>query len=221
MSALWELADAIELDDSKKVEFLIKSGSVDVNARISRPYAPPPLVFAVQHRATAVVDVLLQANARVDEVDTQLRTACHIAAGSVGSYKCVLALIAAGATLCASDAEGRTALDLAAGMSNPLVVHALVAAGAKQSREMLARRQQPIVEPDQIEAARRDIARARVDFVRHRALELCIGLQSLRLDALQMCEILQFACGVFAPVTPFHIWLKIATTVKHFSNSDI
>jgi hypothetical protein len=68
----------------------------------------------------------------------------------------------------------------------------------------------------QVEAARREIAKARLDFVRHRALELCIGLQSLRIDAFQMCEILRFACGAVAQLIPFHIWWKIATTVKHF-----
>jgi hypothetical protein len=70
--------------------------------------------------------------------------------------------------------------------------------------------------PAPVEVARRDIAKTRIDFVRDRALQVCIGLQSLRLDALQLCEILQFACGAIAPLIPFHIWWKIATTVKHF-----
>jgi hypothetical protein len=51
------------------------------------------------------------------------------------------------------------------------------------------------ISPTEIEVARRDIVKARIDFVRYRALEICIGLQLLELDALQMCEILQFACG--------------------------
>jgi hypothetical protein len=55
-----------------------------------------------------------------------------------------------------------------------------------------------------------------IDFVSDRARQVCIGLQSLRIDALQMCEVLQFACGAIAPLIPFHIWWKIATTVKHF-----
>jgi hypothetical protein len=60
------------------------------------------------------------------------------------------------------------------------------------------------------------IARTRLDFVRQRALQVCVGLQSLRLDALQMCEILQRSCGHVARLIPFHLWWKIATTVKHF-----
>jgi hypothetical protein len=103
-------------------------------------------------------------------------------------------------------------------------VHSLLAAGAdldvaddagETARQVLARRGWTI-DPDQVEVARRDIAKARIDLVRYRALEMCIGLQSLELDALQMCEILQFACGRVAPLIPFHIWWKIATTVKHF-----
>jgi hypothetical protein len=39
-------------------------------------------------------------------------------------------------------------------------------------------------------AAHREIVKVRLDFVRHRAWQVCIGLQSRELDALQMCEIL-------------------------------
>jgi hypothetical protein len=69
-----------------------------------------------------------------------------------------------------------------------------------------------------VESARRRIAKIRLDLVRNRAMQVCIGLQSLGLDALQMCEILQHACcrGRLAQLIPFHIWWKIATTVKHF-----
>jgi hypothetical protein len=60
------------------------------------------------------------------------------------------------------------------------------------------------------------LPKARIDFVRDRALRVCIGLQSLELDALQLCEILLFASGRVAQLILFHIWWKIATTVKHF-----
>jgi hypothetical protein len=82
-------------------------------------------------------------------------------------------------------------------------------------RQLLADRQWIIV-PELVERMRREIAMMRLDFVRHRAMEVCIGLQSLRLDALQVCEILQHACGPLARLIAFHQWWKIATTVKHF-----
>jgi hypothetical protein len=50
-------------------------------------------------------------------------------------------------------------------------------------------------DPSQVDAARREIAKTRLDFVRYRGLEVCIGLQPLQLDALQLCEILQHWCG--------------------------
>ncbi|MCA0328160.1 MAG: hypothetical protein LCH89_21565, partial [Proteobacteria bacterium] len=56
----------------------------------------------------------------------------------------------------------------------------------------------------------------RLRVVRRRAFDVCVGLQSLRINALQMCEILVHACGPVAPLVAFHHWWKIATTVKHF-----
>ena len=70
-----------------------------------------------------------------------------------------------------------------------------------------------------VAAARRDIVKLRLDFVRHRALIVCIGLQSMELDALQMCEIMLHSCGRVAPLVAFHHWWAIATTVKHFKSS--
>jgi ankyrin repeat protein len=140
-------------------------------------------------------------------------------------HDCAVMLLAAGANVCARDNNGQTALHRVA-WYDLTAVQSLIAAGAdldadnagETVRQTLARRGWTI-DPDQVEAARRDIAKTRIDFVRHRALQVCIGLQSLELDALQMCEILLFACGPFAPLIPFHIWWTIATTVKHFQRN--
>jgi len=145
-------------------------------------------------------------------------------------YDCAVVLLAAGANVCARDNGGRTALHRVADeLGGDLTcLHPLLAAGAdldatddagETARQVLARRQLTI-EPGEIEAARRDIAKARIDFVRDRALQVCIGLQSLELDALQTCEILQFACGAVAPLIPFHVWWQIATTVKHAQKKE-
>jgi ankyrin repeat protein len=384
MSSLEEFADAIENGDSSVVESLISSG-VDVNARLPRPSEPPALVAAAVCGKADLVDILLRANARIDDADENGWTACHFAsysgnddvlalllarqpnlaavdgdgktsfevalvycrdggegcalmlaeagasfesvgrnalcwfasmstvaarmlinhgvvvreivsttgktplhhaAGSTGDatvfdllvnvcgidldarsqfgvtsiheaanlenaialrwlieagadvnvadqtgttplhqasdFNCAVLLLAAGANVCARDNRGRTALHRVAFAG----MHALLAAGAdlnasndagETGRQLMASRGWAI-EPDLVEQARRDIAKARLGFVRCRALQVCIGLQSLELDALQTCEILQFAClgDRVAPLIPFHIWWKIATTVKHF-----
>jgi ankyrin repeat protein len=345
MSApLKEFAQAIWSGDSSVVESLI-SGGVDVNARLPRSSLPPALVLAVERGEPEIVDILLRANARVDETDEKGVTACHAAAacgwhavlalllarqpniaaadaggrtafyyavcscltdggrsalmlleagaslaeadpvdlfrfaaastaaiealldrgvvvreivstsgttplheaarhahadvvamlvnvcgvdvtrdrsGSTplhlaGDYECATLLLAAGADPQALDGSGRTALHRSLRKINAQdVAPAMIAAGAdldavndtgETARQMLSRR---------VDAARRDIVKARIDFVRNRALQVCIGLQLLELDALRMCEVLLFACGPIAPLIPFHIWWKIATTVKHF-----
>jgi hypothetical protein len=66
MSSLEEFAKAIEDGNSSIVESLISSGSVDVNARLPRPFQPPALAFAAQFGRVGIVDILLRANARVD-----------------------------------------------------------------------------------------------------------------------------------------------------------
>jgi hypothetical protein len=90
-------------------------------------------------------------------------------------------------------------------------VHALLAGGAcldiednlgRIVRQRLVERRL-FISADQVDTARRDIAKARLDFVRTRALQVCIGLQSFDLVALQMCEILQFACYPVAPLVQF------------------
>jgi ankyrin repeat protein len=141
------------------------------------------------------------------------------------NYKCALFLLAAGADVCARNIAGQTALHwFVRDEADATLVHALLATGADLdiADELGTTVRQELddggvtIDADQIDAARRDIAEARIDLVRDRALQVCISLQSLALDALQMCEILQFACGPVGSLIPFHVWWKIATTVKHF-----
>jgi ankyrin repeat protein len=163
---------------------------------------------------------LLNAGADANSLSSNGSTPLH----NVVDRDCAVSLLAAGANVCARDNRGRTALQRVMPIEMA-AVHPLIAAGAdldavdndgKTARQMLARRGWTS-DPDKVEVARRDIAKMRLDFVRYRAIQVCIGLQSLRVNALQMCEILLFACGALAAqLIPFHIWWKIATTVKHF-----
>jgi hypothetical protein len=147
------------------------------------------------------------------------------------NFTCAMLLLAAGADVATCDRKGRTACLLAAlESSGPMMsfVHAMLAVGAdldavdgdgKTPRLCLAARQAN-VEPVQVAAMRREIAKTRLDFVRYRALEVCVSLQPLQLDALQLCEILQHLSRPVAHLVAFHQWWKIATTVKHFKSSN-
>jgi ankyrin repeat protein len=399
MSALEEFASAIERGDSIKVDSLLTSGSVDVNARLPRQSGPPALVRAADLGRNHVVEMLLKNGARIDDTDDAGNTACHAAAcrhhvdvlalllahspdlghtnanrttplqavmsglipdfrvalmlieagapldgvpddelcrfAAVSSstvhvllnrgiavhelrddnaatplhiavdsprrvgvdgallktlvnlcgidleardaqnftctciaaargnsialqvflqlgadvncigggndatplmyvrdYDCAILLLAAGANVNTCDRDGRTALCWAL-LSNHVnihydksisVVYVLLAAGAVVSSAIDHADLLPLAEHhlavggDDIDTARRDIAKARLDFVRYRALMVCIGLQSRGLDALQTCEILLHSCGPLASLISFHQWWKIATTVKHFKS---
>jgi hypothetical protein len=129
------------------------------------------------------------------------------------SYECTILLLAAGADVAARDCNGRTACFLATPEEPMPCVIAMVAAGAdldaedengETPRQFLTERGDDVfIDPLQVEAARREIAKVRIDFVRRRAMEVCIGLQSLQLDALQLCEILPLACGRLARLIAF------------------
>lgn len=74
------------------------------------------------------------------------------------------------------------------------------------------------VQPSNRELVQADvhITKVQVELVIKRAFQVCTGLYSLRLDALQMCEILMYSCGKIGIGIPLHIWWKIATKIKHF-----
>lgn len=165
------------------------------------------------HRAVACgnVDALrwfIDAGADIDARDTRGAPPLH----AVIDYECAVALLAAGADVNLCDSQGSNAAFAVANHSACAAMPALVACGADldvvnndgdTARLVLTRRNQ-IVDAALVDAARRDIGKARLDFVRFRALQVCIGLQSLMLDALQLCEILRHACGCAAALIPFH-----------------
>jgi ankyrin repeat protein len=134
-------------------------------------------------------------------------------------------LLALGADVNLVASNGRTACIIAAASENPAALCALVAAGGdldlpnkkgETSRMIATRNNVALPTADEIDAARRRIAKARLDLVRQRAFQICVGLQSFRLDALQLCEILMHSFGALGSLIAFHQWWAIATKVKHF-----
>lgn len=157
----------------------------------------------------------IDAGADVNVVNRDGLTPLH----AVFDYTCALLLLAAGADV-NKRKHNRTPLQVAVSFDRFVVLPAFLAAGADLSDVTDPTVAAAVtVSSEQVESARRDIAKTRLDFVRQRAMEVCVGLHPLQLDALQMCEILLHTCGPVARVVAFHEWWKIATTVKHFHHS--
>jgi ankyrin repeat protein len=213
------------------LDMLVHECGVDIEARSKS--GNTCLFEAKIHENVDAMRFLIAAGANVQaENEAGSRTVLHI----MGGIQCTTVLLAAGADVCARDELGRTPLHMLASIcdgerdlheARPFV-NVMLAAGADLDaadqngntiRQLFADHRLTFDHDDvRIETARREIAKARLDFVRHRAWQVCIGLQSRELDALQMCEILVHACGPVAPLIPFHQWWKIATTVKHFKS---
>jgi ankyrin repeat protein len=72
---------------------------------------------------------------------------------------------------------------------------------------------------DQLKSERELLAAARLQLVRARGCEVCIGLQSLQLHALRLAEIIRYSSWPAGDFMPFHVLWGIATKVKHFPTS--
>jgi ankyrin repeat protein len=229
------------MNSAAVVAMLVNDCGFDLEVR-TRSGSTHLHVACIYNNADAV-RLFIAAGANVDSVDKSGRTPLHI----LSDQKCTILLLAAGADVEARNKVGKTPLMAVASHFGPqfggsgiqfvrLFVNAMLAGGAdldaadqsgNTARQVLLTDYQMTFDDarpsEEVEAARREIAQFRLDFVRHvryRAWQVCVGMQSRGLDALQTCEILRHACGPLAPVIAFHQWWKIATTVKHFKASN-
>jgi ankyrin repeat protein len=181
-----------------------------------------PLHWA--YGSDSAVRVLVELGADIDRQDNDGWTALHYAAASTQS-SCVDLLIALGADVNLIDRWGTTASRRAADRQRPASLCAVVAAGGdldqpdskgETPRMIAAERHVALPTAKEIDVARRRIAKTRIDLVRERAFQICLGLQPLNINALQLCEILMHSFGAIGSVIAFHQWWAIATKVKHF-----
>jgi ankyrin repeat protein len=193
------------------VKLLINSCGVDVEARDfdGETCTHAVALFGRREALRWLIDAGADVMAENDAGQTPLHR--------VSDYESTVLLLAAGADVDARDHQGRAACQTVRKLSSTqweFILPVFLAAHVDPSA--LPIRDTTTVDTDRVEAARRDIAKTRLDLVRQRALQVCVGLQSLGLDALQMCEIAQHSCGHVAHLIAFHQWWTIATTVKHF-----
>jgi ankyrin repeat protein len=183
-----------------------------------------PLHWASSRGNDSAVRVLVELGANIDRQDNNGLTALIYAATNVQS-SCVELLLALGADVGVVANSGQAACHFAALYKLPASLCALVAAGGdldqldnkgQTPRTIAARKHVTLPSADEINAARQRIAKTRLDLVRERAFQICIGLQSFRLNALQLCEILMHSFGALGSLIAFHQWWAIATKVKHF-----
>jgi ankyrin repeat protein len=206
---------------------LVRLAAVDVNAGDS--HGASALHYAASRLLYDAIAVLAELGADVDQQSTDGVTALHRACGNWKiDGMCSLKLIALGANTRMVNNQGDTACHVAARSHNHVALCACLAGGAdmdllnndgESPRSIILQQRNVELPPAAgVESARRCVAMTRLNFVRRRALQVCIGLQPLCLDALQICEILLHACGPLANCVLFHHWWKIATTVKHFQS---
>lgn len=180
---------ATSLKNEKALEILLYAGA-NVDAR--KAGVAPLHLAADSGGDIGMATLLIAGGSEIDIGNIVVDcTPCHLAAMD-GNRDMITLLVAAGADLAACDSNGTTVRDY-------IGIHHMREPNEEELRD-----------------ARQRIVVAQTRLVRWRALQVCIGLQPLALDALQLCEVLKFACGPVAATIPFHKFWKLATTVKHF-----
>jgi ankyrin repeat protein len=173
-----------------------------------------PLHCASSDGNDSAVRVLVEFGAEIDRQDNYGITAL-ITAIVVMQPSCVELLLALGADVSLVTNNGETACHRASLWQRPAPLCALVAAGGdldqpdnkgETPRMIATRKNVALPTTDEIDVARQRIAKTRLDLVRQRAFQICVGLQSFRLNALQLCEILMHSFGAIGSVIAFHHW---------------
>jgi ankyrin repeat protein len=210
--------------DERLFRAVVGIAGCDVN-QVDR-FGNPPLFYALQSHATAAMRILIELGA---DIDAQWRddssALFHVAHCTGHLHSCMSVLLALGANVRLTNQRGRSACHLAAYTRSSVGLSLLLAGGSDLDqpensgatpRQIALDRNCEVPTPQDIDAARRLIEKTRLDFVRNRSFEICVALQSLRVDALQLCEILSHSFGALGSLIAFHQWWTIAIKVKHF-----
>jgi ankyrin repeat protein len=194
-----------------ELRFLVRACGDDAVNAVDNNGATP-MHYVMMNGNASALKVLVELGADIDRQDNNGWTALHHAAkGWHRDGPCVELLLALGADVNLVTNDGQAASHLALQSDDCAnAIAALLAKGVAPHSIAIAL---PTVK--EIDAARRRISLIRLSFVRHRAFQICLGLQPLNLDALQLCEIMMHSFGAIGSLIGFHHWWTIATTVKH------
>jgi ankyrin repeat protein len=171
-----------------------------------------PLHWAASFGNDSAVRVLVECGAEIDRQDNDGRTALIDASSVNWRSSSVELLIALDADVDVVTNDGMTACHFAAQFERPASLCALVAAGGdleqrsnngETPRMIATRKNLALRTADKINAARHGIAKTRLDLVRERAFQICVGLHPLDINALQLCEILMHSFGAIGSVIAF------------------
>jgi hypothetical protein len=104
-----DVAEAIARNDLTSIKSWLSNGKVDANAII---FEKTVLVFAAEFGRKSVVELLLNAGARIDDLDCRGQSACHVAAenGDTGTMR---VLLAHRPNLALKDGRGKSVLQAA------------------------------------------------------------------------------------------------------------
>jgi ankyrin repeat protein len=207
---------------------VVDAVGIQVDVHIGRS----PLHVAVERHNLVAMRVLVELGADLDQrLQDSGQTPLHSMCSGFGDFGFgVELLLALGANVSLVDHLGNTACHEAAHSQYTDSLCACVAGGGnldqpdnhgETPRVLVVRNGDALPSAAEIDASRKRIAKMRLDFVRHRALEICIGFQSLRLNALQTCEILMHSFGALGSLIEFHQWWAIAVQVKHFNKNSM
>jgi ankyrin len=215
---------ARQLNVTELVRAMVDHCGIDVNDVDINGVSP--LHCAAGMSNMSALRVLVELGADIDSQTRNGRTPLHWVGESYNPDEaCARFLLARGADFQLIDNDGDSPLHWTARCDNTTVMRSLLALGGDldkpngdgdTARTLAFYCGCELPTDAEVDEERRHIARTRLDLVRHRAFQICVGMQALNLDALQMCEILMQSFGAVGSLIAFHQWWKIVTTVKHF-----
>jgi len=203
---------ALNVDESDNFECLPLLLALGVTRTMPECHGYRFLQSAVGRGAYRTVRLLVAASFPIEEpelTDNLLRS-CVLP--SVVHEPLMQMLVDAGANLLVALPLNKTALEIVERKVQRHVFKKLKAATRRSSEECASARSQFF---ESLDVERRMIARARLDLIRQRTSEICIGLQALELPAWVTIQILEQACR-FQSLVPLHSKWNLVTAIKHF-----